>query len=77
MDVFTGGGLLVLMVCGGFRAKSNEKKQWNNGKCSACGSPLENFDTDSQGGRGYSCSDRDCKSGSVWISYNVDKVQPA
>jgi tRNA(Ile2) C34 agmatinyltransferase TiaS len=42
---------------------------FNNGKCS-CGGLFEYFDTDSQGGRGYSC--KKCHK-TLWISYFVDK----
>lgn len=31
------------------------KKQWNNGKCK-CGGDWKYFDTDSQGGDGYECT---------------------
>ncbi len=29
------------------------RKLWNNGKCSKCGKKWVYFDTDSQGGKGY------------------------
>lgn len=43
---------------------------FNNGKCIRCGYPLELFDKDSQGGRGYKCK----KCGfQVWASWPVDR----
>ena len=48
-----------------------ERKAYNNGKCPKCGLKLRNFDTDSQGGRGYMCDN--CGYG-TWVSYNcVDR----
>ena len=47
-----------------------EKKDFNNGICPHCNNKLRNFDTDSQGGRGYKCN---CGY-YTWVSYNcVDK----
>ena len=48
-----------------------EKKSFNNCKCIRCGYPLQHFDNDSQGGRGYICN----KCGyTTWVSWNsVDK----
>ena len=47
-----------------------EKRDFNNGICPHCNNKLRNFDTDSQGGRGYKC---DCGY-HTWVSYNcVDK----
>lgn len=34
-----------------------EKRNYNNGICKYCGKPLRHFDTDSQGGRLYTCPD--------------------
>lgn len=48
-----------------------EKRNYNNGICRHCGKPLRHFDTDSQGGRLYTCPDF-CSL--VSVSYNcVDK----
>lgn len=48
-----------------------EKKAFNNAKCVKCGNNLRLFDTDSHGGRGYTCDD--CKH-KVWVSYHsVDR----
>ena len=32
-----------------------EKREFNDGKCRCCGEMLRHFDTDSQGGRLYTC----------------------
>ena len=53
-------------------AYREEKRAWNNGRCRRCGAPLERFDTDSQGGRGYACSENVAHNG-PWISYPVDR----
>lgn len=48
-----------------------EKRSFNNGICKKCGSKLHHFDTDSQGGRGYTCSHCDYY---IWVTYpSVDK----
>lgn len=48
-----------------------EKRNYNKGICKYCGKPLRHFDTDSQGGRLYTCPDF-CSL--VAVSYNcVDK----
>ena len=48
-----------------------ERKGFNNGICPHCNTPLRNFDTDSQGGRGYTCDKCDY---TTWVSYNrIDK----
>lgn len=59
--------LLIFVGCGYFP----EKIKWNNGYCPHCGSRWKQFDTDSQGGRGYMCSNRCAAtaSTSIWISY--------
>ena len=48
-----------------------ESRAYNKGICPECGDNLRNFDTDSQGGRGYCCD----KCGyNTWVSYYcVDK----
>lgn len=35
----------------------HEKREYNNGICKCCGKKLRHFDTDSQGGRLYTCED--------------------
>lgn len=47
-----------------------EMKAWNNGICKKCGGKWRQFDTDSQGGRGYKCDGGHYE----WISYPVDKA---
>ena len=49
----------------------SERKWFNNGICPKCGARLKYFDTDSQGGRGYTCEKCNyC----TWVSWNtVDK----
>lgn len=65
---------IVLLFFGvGYIARRNEERLWNNGKCE-CGGLWKNFDTDSQGGRGYNCSNEECDN-SIWISYKVDKTK--
>ena len=47
-------------------ARSREKGAFNGGDCPDCGTPWRYYDTDSQGGRGYTC---DTCSRGVWVSY--------
>lgn len=63
--------VLGLMITGGFIARHFEKKNFNNGVCLECGGTFKHFDTDSGGGRGYSCME--CHN-TVWVSYNVDRI---
>ena len=47
----------------------SERKWFNNGICPKCGTRLKYFDTDSQGGRGYTCEKSNyC----TWVSWNTD-----
>jgi len=68
-------GLVVLFI-GRAIGTALESQNWNNGYCYYCDSEWEHFDTDSQGGRGYTC---DCgkkygESRYIWISWHsVDK----
>lgn len=57
--------MLLMMWCG----LSSERKEWNNGICAVSGKPWKRFDTDSQGGRGYT----DGAGHYCWISYDIDK----
>ena len=43
-----------------------EKKQFNNGICPKCGNRLRYFDTDSHGGKGFTCDN--CHY-TVWVSW--------
>ncbi len=60
---------LAFLGAGTWWAWLNDITKWNQGRCFKCARPLENFDTDSQGGRGYVC--RACNR-YLWISYPVD-----
>lgn len=60
--LFSGIGVAILW------ARLEEKKSWNGGICATTGEPWEQFDTNSQGGRGYVS-----KGHYTWISYNVDR----
>ncbi len=62
---------IAIFLFTGWCAKKSEAKGWNDGHCKECGTEWENFDTDSQGGRGYKCQCE--KRHSFWASYNVDK----
>lgn len=71
-DIYTIVGLIliaIILICS-LIARHHEKNSYNNGICPLCGNKLRRFDTDSQGGRGYTC---DNCGYSTWISYNVDK----
>jgi len=64
----------VILICGIFfhAARRSECRAFNHGYCHQCGSPLQSFDMDSQGGRGYKC--RSCPNYTIWVSYpNVDR----
>lgn len=59
-------GIMSLMACFGYYL---ENKTWNKGVCVRCSNPWKHFDTDSQGGRGYSCKEGH----TTWVSYPIDK----
>ena len=62
--------LVTLFVAGVLLGIMLEKNNFNNGVCPHCNKKLKNFDTDSQGGRGYKC---ECGY-HTWVSYKcVDK----
>jgi hypothetical protein len=63
--------VVILLLSGATWAYRSEKKTWNNGICAQYNEPWVQFDTDSQGGRGYKCRDQH-----AWISWPVDKVRP-
>lgn len=69
------GFLILILVAAPFFivwAIHSEKKDFNNGICPRCGAKLVHFDTDSQGGRGYTC--RQCNKYYTWVSYpSVDR----
>lgn len=62
-------GFIALMVAGAIWAYNREKRIWNNGLCARYHEPWVQFDTDSQGGRGYKCRDIH-----IWISWPVDRL---
>jgi len=47
--------MIALFICVILVAITLEKRDYNNGICKYCGKPLRHFDTDSQGGRLYTC----------------------
>lgn len=62
---------LGAMLCLGL---AHDWLSWNGGRC-ACGHHWRYFDTDSQGGRGYTCPGprgASCHK-TIWISYPVDR----
>lgn len=65
--IFCAIAILVAVVA---TARHLEAKDFNGGTCRRCGKRLRRFDTDSQGGRGYTC---DGCGYTVWVSYKVDK----
>lgn len=71
IGIILGCVFLGVMIIGGFRARAWEKREWNGGVCADNGLRWEQFDTDSQGGRGYKAGAR-----YTWISYpGVDKAE--
>lgn len=74
----TGIKLLVIFAAGvlawviaGIIGIVIESKLYNKGICLTCSQPLEFFDFDSRGGRGYKCPLCGDK---IWVSYDrVDK----
>ena len=61
-----GIGWILVMIGGMGWAREREKSAYNGGNCTGCDAPWRRFDTDSQGGRGYTCND--CGRG-IWVSY--------
>lgn len=62
--------ILIISIIGFVVGNMIEKKGFNGGICPHCNKRLRNFDTDSQGGRGYNC---DCGY-HTWVSYKyIDK----
>lgn len=60
---------IVIMLVIGLWGSMLERKQYNNGICKQTGKPWKYFDTDSQGGRGYTSGPY-----TVWISWpGIDK----
>lgn len=70
MEYFIVFILIALFIVGTTIGITLEKKGFNNGICPHCNNKMRNFDTDSQGGRGYCC---ECGY-HTWVSYKcVDK----
>lgn len=67
-------GLLIILVVlvGAFLVQRREKRNWNKGYCSDCGTKWTFFSYDSHGDIGYYCTK--CNR-YIWISYNVDKYK--
>lgn len=63
--------LYALVIIGAVLQRNHEKKEWNYGRCRKCGWGWKQFDTDSQGVRGYKCPNNH----TLWVSYNVDGGQ--
>lgn len=62
--------ILSVIVIGSIACRNSEKKEWNKGYCAECNTEWKLADTDSQGGRLYTCQ---CKKfHRCWISYHVD-----
>lgn len=58
---------VVLITAVTLVASYFEYKGWNGGVCPKCGKPLRYFDTDSQGGEGWTCDGCDY---TTWVSYH-------
>lgn len=69
VDIVIGVLLLTGFVLGCAVTIYLERREWNGGICRKSGLPWSRFDTDSQGGRGYT----DGAGHYCWISYPVDR----
>lgn len=65
--VIIGIMIVVLFFVSFIFSYLNEIKKWNNGNCIKCGTPVTRFDMDSQGGRGYKCTNCDFH---FWIDFH-------
>lgn len=60
--------IFILSIIGGcIWCYLKEKKDYNNGICPLCGGKLVRFTDDSQGSKGYICSE--CFKYSTWVSW--------
>ncbi len=67
VEIIASLALVAVMVIGSWLCWRNEKREWNNGICPKCGVfEWRYFDTDSQGGHGYSCDN--CNR-TLWVSW--------
>jgi len=64
--------LLAVLCLGVLAGYLWEKKDYNGGKCPKCLMELVHFDNDSQGGRGYCCSNCNYY---TWVSYPFIEVK--
>ena len=64
--ILVSGAILVSILGLTFIGYRMEKKSYNGGNCPDCKASWRYYDTDSQGGRGYTCDT--CPRG-VWVSY--------
>lgn len=69
MEFIFGIFIMTFMIGGGIWQRNNEKRWWHGGFCREHYTLWKQFDTDSQGGRGYRCG-QGCH---TWISYKVDQ----
>lgn len=58
--------LIAILIGGTLTGVLLERKDFNGGRCPHCEGELDNFDTDSQGGNGWTC--RACHY-YTWTSY--------
>lgn len=71
LETVVGVTIFLVIVAATVAARLAEGKAFNCGSCSSCGRKWRRYDTDSQGGRGYTCDH--CHRG-TWISYrSVDR----
>lgn len=60
--------IIIVVLAGvtiGAAAYLNDRFNWNDGRCRECKTIWRCFDVDSQGGRGYKCS----QGHGTWISW--------
>lgn len=61
--------MLILFLVGiTLYIRYREKKEFNDGVCTHCGSNFKIFDTDSQGGTGWTCENHKCEN-YLWTSW--------
>ena len=61
-------GVILAALLAGCVGCYFEYKYFNHGICPYCGTKLRHFDTDSQGGRGYTCGKCNYY---TWVSYGI------
>lgn len=57
-------GLVGVLAAGAAASILAERREWNGGVCKKSGKPWRYFDSDSEGGRGYTDGEHYC-----WISW--------